>query len=41
MVDNDPNYLPRGDRSMQALAGLMLVALILLIALPFYALVWR
>jgi hypothetical protein len=37
----DPYYLPQGTRSMQALAGLLLVAFILLIALPLYAWVWR
>jgi hypothetical protein len=37
----DPYYLPHGDRSMQAVAGLMIIAFILLIALPIYAWVWR
>lgn len=32
------SYLPHGDRSMQAVAGMVVVLLILLVALPLYAL---
>jgi hypothetical protein len=37
----DQYYLPHGDRSQQMLAGMLIAAFILLVALPLYAWVFR